>query len=163
MALTDCVAAITRAAGEVLGTAITQDQVFRILDSVDQRARMRAAERAHMSKEEQINLAAEELGAEAKAAAIIEKANALRNLRKRIARREYYDRAKDPVLGIEARLVGVNTVFGSSRDSVYGTSQALFKWYAGFALELDEKGYTGIVRRGDLDELWGKELFELSR
>jgi hypothetical protein len=108
--------------------------------------------------------AGKELGREALAAAAIEKRNAIENLRKRVARRGFYDRAGDPVLGIEAKLVGVNTPMFAGRLSVDAQARALTKDYVvSFAHDLEKTGVFESARAGVLDRQIAQELFELNR
>lgn len=108
--------------------------------------------------------AGRELAREAMAAAAIEKRNAIENLRKRVARRGFYDRAGDPVLGLEAKLVGVNSPMFAGRLSVDAQQRALTKDYVvSFAQDLEKTGVFESARAGALDRQIAQELFELNR
>lgn len=154
-----CIAEIRKAAGVELSEA----ELERLLSQVADRARRRARETGRTDGDVMVE-AAQELSAEVKAAAAIAKRSEIQNLKKRIGRREFYETAPDLVMGMEAKLVGVNTPFAGSRLSVEARGRALRRDYlVGLATDLDRLGLFETVRGGDLDRDWARELFELSR
>lgn len=160
MALKDCIDDVKAAAGGKL----TDEQVLQVMEALDARRQARAAERAMLSAEEQLAAAAKELGDEARLAAAIERRNAALNLKKRVARREFYRRAPDLARGVEAKLVGVNTPFAGARVSVDAQGKALrAQFVTGVAADLDRAGLFESARSGALDREWARELFELSK
>ncbi len=167
MAFENCIKEIRKAAGAELDEA----EIERLLTLIAQRAqRKRAAGRSDASDADLLTEAAEELTAEAKAAAAIEERNALRNLVKRVGRREFYEAApaagKTPgiLIGLEAKLVGVNTPFAGSRLSVDAQRNELRRDYlVGLTTDLDRAGLFETARSGALERAWARELYELSK
>lgn len=166
MAFENCIQEI-RAAG---GDAITDEDAMRLLDDVQMRAEILRRDRIDLSQAELNRLAAEQLGAEAIMAARVEARNRKRNLLKRIARRGFYEtapavgRTPGVIVGLEAKLVGVNTPFAGSRLSVAAQQNALRRDYLlGMTTELDRAGLHEAMRTGAYDDDVVTELWELSR
>nr|WP_258035110.1 hypothetical protein [Pseudomonas putida] len=121
-----------------------------------------------LSSEQAALRAADELAKQAEHAAIIEKRNALLNVRARarlvaFVRDQFADR---PDLGIESFLVGTNVARQGSRLSVAAEQKALGDAYIGGLLsDLDRADLVPILAKGDSDQdiadaLWriGKDL-----
>lgn len=155
-----CIAEVRRASG----VEMSEEQAADMFEAVAARFKTKRAKAGpEVPDGELFAAAAKELNAEAQALAAIEKRNAILNLKKRVARREFYSSAPDPVMGIEARLVGVNTPFEGSRLSVDAQQRALTKDYIGlFAQDLEATGTFENFRAGTLDREIARELFELT-
>lgn len=158
MAYERCLSEIKRAAG----IDFTDRELERILEDII--ARARASKSPRLSEPETLAAAARALGAEAKAAAAIERRNAALNLAKRVARRSFYQDAPNLVQGIEAKLAGVNASFFGSRASVDNAAKTLIRDYTvGLAADLEHGGLFETFRRGGLDLKWATELAELNK
>jgi len=114
--------------------------------------------------------AAGELAGQIRAAAAIERRNRIQNLEKRVARREFYlaapavGRTAGPLIGLEAKLVGVNTPFAGARLSVDAEGNALIRDLVdGFSIDLERAGHFQAFRSGAYDRQVAIELFELNR
>lgn len=161
MSFEACIAEVRRATGGKL----SEDEIGAVFEAVAARFRTKRAKAgAEVPDGDLFKAAASELNAEAAAAAAIEKRNAIENLKKRVSRREFYGRAPDPVLGLEAKLVGVNAPFAGGRLSVDAQARALTKDYIGALGTALEKTRTfENFRAGTLDREMARELFELTR
>ena len=157
----NCIDEIRRAAGADVSDA----QIEEMLEAVAARFKTKRAKAGpEIPDAELYTDAGRELAREAMAAAAIEKRNAIENLRKRVARRGFYDRAGDPVLGLEAKLVGVNSPMFAGRLSVDAQGQGLFEAYLGALVRpLEDLGPFESIARGVLDRQIARELFELNR
>ncbi len=157
-----CITELVKATG-----IADEGRLEELLDAVVKRkARLARDPRlsAVLNEDELLLAAAKQISGELVHNALVEKRNALLNLKRRIARRQFYEAAPDLRLGIEAKLVGVNTPFQGARLSVDAQARALTRDYmAGMVIELDRAGLEGTVRRGDLDGQWARELYELNR
>lgn len=159
-----CRAAVRQAAGRDLSDA----EADFILGAVHDRAagmEMRAG---------RLPDAARALGDEARMAAAIERRNLLEN---RVKHAELMSEASaapstkllgretsGPVMGLESAMVGVNTPWQGSRQSVVALVKGAKRVLAGgLVKDLEDAGLLGAARRGDLDRLWARELFELSK
>jgi hypothetical protein len=160
MSFEACIAEVRRATGGKL----SEDEIGAVFEAVAARFRTKRAKTgSEVPDGDLFKAAASELNREAAAAAAIEKRNAIENLKKRVARREFYGLAPDPVLGLEAKLVGVNAPFAGSRLSVDAQQRALTKDYLGdLAVALKKTGTFENFRAGTLDREIARELFELN-
>lgn len=86
MALSDCIADIRAAAGR----ALSDDEILRILDALDRRARAKRAASQLDGVEAALRQAADELGAEERLAALIEKRNRHINIQRKLSRFSRY-------------------------------------------------------------------------
>jgi hypothetical protein len=166
MAWDDCLGEIRKAAGKEL----SDDDIHVMLEDIQLRADRMRRERVDLSQAELLRAAAREAGAEAEMAARIEARNAKLNLVKRINRREFYESAPTvggrpgTVMGLEAKLVGVNTPFAGSRLSVAAQQNALRRDYmAGLTTEFERAGLYETMRSGLIDRAIARELFEMTR
>lgn len=158
-----CLAQIRKLAGADL----SDEDIGALLERlIAERNRIAADPReAHfLDQRELIRRAGESLANQERLAAAKERRNAAMNLGLRIARRAFYERAPSLELGMEAKLVGVNTPFEGARLSVDAQGRSLTRDYlGGLGIELERAGFDGTVRHGDLDEQWAAELYELNR
>lgn len=166
MSWEDCVDTIRAASGRDM----SKDEIHTMLEDVRLRAERMRRERIDLSEAELIHAAAAEAKAEADMAARIEARNRKMNLLKRIERQDFYERApavgKTPgiVMGVEAKLVGVNTPFAGGRLSVAAQALALKRdLLGGMVAEIDRAGLFGGVRSGAMDRDIARELAELNK
>jgi hypothetical protein len=142
---------------------LSDEEAQRFADSV-KAGRARLIREQGLSDHDALIQAAKEAADQHAIAAQIEKRNALQNLVKRAARRQFYESAPDLVTGLEAKLVGVNRVFAGSRLSVDAQGRAMAADYlGGMTAELDRAGLFKATRGGKLDRAIAQELFELSK
>lgn len=160
MSFEKCIAEVRRATGGKL----SEDEIGAVFEAVAARFRTKRAKTgSEVPDGDLFKAAAAELNREAAAAAAIEKRNAIENLKKRVGRREFYGQAPDPVLGLEAKLVGVNAPFAGARLSVDAVQRALTKDYLGkLGSDLEKTGTFENFRAGTLDREMARELFELT-
>lgn len=163
MAARDCMAEIRRRAGVQLTDDELEEFLLRIADM---------AQRGDpgVAIAQRLAAAAAELAGEIRAAAAIERRNRIQNLEKRVARREFYQTAPasgstpGPLLGLEAKLVGVNTPFAGGRLSVDAEGKALLRDLVdGFTIDLEKAGHFQAFRSGAYDREIAIELGELNK
>lgn len=93
-----------------------------------------------------------------------QRANVLRDAEKRVERQITYSHAPDVSMGIQAKLVGTNTPFLGSRDSVAAAIEGNMHQIIGrFDQELKTVGLDKVYASRSLETLWAKELYELNR
>lgn len=161
--MTPCVEAVRAAAGD-----IEDQEIVEIFELLRGRAKELMARDGALGMERATLQAADELAKQAEHAAIIEKRNALINVRRRaelvsFIRRDFSDR---PDLGVESFLVGTNLARQGSRLSVAAEQKALGDAYIGGMIhDLEKSDLLPILTRGDSDQdiadaLWkiGKDL-----
>jgi hypothetical protein len=173
MAMGKCIEEVRAAlGGDPL--AVTTKAARELLERVE--ARAGAFERSGMDPLEATARAGREVLGEAEVAAAIEKRNTLLNLQKRVGRREALEvkakalggkRGVDLVRAIRNQLVSINTyqpgVLGGRR-SVSGDRDTVHLQYVGGAVrELSNAGLFQAARSNQIERLWGRELYELSR
>ena len=147
--MTPCIDAVRAAAGNLEDREIAE--IFELLRG---RAKELMAREGALGMEQATLRAADELGKQAQHAALIEKRNALLNLRRRgeivsFVRGSFADR---PDLGIESLLVGTNLARQGSRMSVAAEQKALGDAYiGGFIHDLERQDLTAILAKGDSD------------
>lgn len=158
MAWDECVAGIIKAGKGKLN----ERDVEAILTDIAKRAERNRNPR--LSAAEKLKEAADRMGLEVQEAATILKRNEAMNAVKRASRRAFYDKAPTAVLGLEAKLVGVNTPFEGSRLSVAAQFDALRDDYiGGLTLDMEAAGVMGLFRSGAIDDRWAAELFALNQ
>lgn len=164
MAYEKCLTEIRKAAG----VDFSDDELEAILTRII--GFKRRSDSPALSEADQLAEAAAEISAELKRAAAIERRNKIMNLKKRVSRRRFYEEAPDvgktpgPLIGLEAKLVGVNTPFTGSRLSVDGQYRGLHaEQLQGLAVDLDKVGLFEYARRGDDDRDIARELAELNK
>jgi len=147
--MTPCIDAVRAAAGN-----LEDREVAEIFELLRGRAKELMAREGALGMEQATLRAADELGKQAQHAALIEKRNALLNLRRRgeivsFVRGSFADR---PDLGIESLLVGTNLARQGSRMSVAAEQKALGDAYiGGFIHDLERQDLTAILAKGDSD------------
>lgn len=147
--MTPCIDAVRAAAGNLEDREIAE--IFELLRG---RAKELMAREGALGMEQATLRAADELGKQAQHAALIEKRNALLNLRRRgeivsFVRGSFADR---PDLGIESLLVGTNLARQGSRMSVAAEQKALGDAYiGGFIHDLESQDLVAILAKGDSD------------
>lgn len=150
------------------GAELTENEIDRLLTDVADRAQRLRRRRPELSDREAVNQAAAELTAETRAAAAIQRRNQAMNLVKRQARREFYlsapavGRTAGAIVGLEAKLVGVNTPFYGSRLSVDAQWRGLTReWVDGLTADLERAQLFEALRGGTLDREIAQELEQL--
>lgn len=117
-----------------------------------------------LSAADRVQRVAEEYGRSLEEAEAIIKRNAYENASKRVARRGVQGSAPAPDLGIEAGLVGVNTPFAGSRDSIDLAMRTMtVDWLGGMDIDLRKGGLDKYAASGMDDADVAKELSELNR
>ncbi|MFA7945185.1 hypothetical protein ACEK06_22455 [Pseudomonas brenneri] len=147
--MTPCIDAVRAAAGNLEDREISE-----IFELLRERTKELMAREGALGMEQATLRAADELGKQAQHAALIERRNALLNLRRRgeivsFVRGSFADR---PDLGIESLLVGTNLARQGSRLSVAAEQKALGDAYiGGFIHDLERQDLTAIIAKGDSD------------
>jgi len=144
-----CIDAVKAAAGD-----LDDRELSEIFETLRGRAKELMAREQSLNMEEATLRAADELQKQAKQAALIEKRNALINLRRRaevvsFIRTNFSDR---PDLGFESLLVGTNLARKGSRLSVAAEQKTLGDAYIGGLLnDLAKDDLLALLARGDSD------------
>ncbi|MBT9575523.1 MAG: hypothetical protein IV106_31230 [Pseudomonas umsongensis] len=147
--MTPCIDAVRAAAGD-----LEDQEIVEIFELLRGRAKEIMAREGALGMEQATLRAADELGKQAEQAAIIEKRNALINLRRRgeivaFVRGSFADR---PDLGIESLLVGTNLARQGSRLSVAAEQKSLGDAYIGGLIhDLEAKDLTAVLAKGSAD------------
>lgn len=147
--MTPCIDAVRAAAGNLEDRELVE--IFELLRG---RAKELMARDGALGMEQATLRAADELGKQAQHAALIERRNALLNLRRRgeivsFVRGNFADR---PDLGIESLLVGTNLARQGSRMSVAAEQKALGDAYiGGFIHDLERQDVLAVLAKGDSD------------
>ncbi|MGR4041502.1 hypothetical protein [Pseudomonas sp. 910_21] len=144
-----CIDAVRAAAGKLEDQEIAE--IFEVLRG---RAKEIMAREGALGMEQATLRAADELGKQARQAALIERRNALINLRRRgeivsFVRNNFADR---PDLGIESLLVGTNLARQGSRLSVAAEQKSLGDAYIGGLIhDLERADLTAVLAKGSAD------------
>lgn len=144
-----CIDAVRSAAGD-----LEDQELIEIFELLRGRAKQIMAREGALGMEQATLQAADELGKQAQHAALIERRNALINLRRRgevvaFVRNNFADR---PDLGIESLLVGTNLARQGSRLSVAAEQKSLGDAYIGGLIhDLESKDLTGLLAKGSAD------------
>ncbi|WP_047299738.1 hypothetical protein [Pseudomonas fluorescens] len=144
-----CIDAVRAAAGDLEDLELAE--IFELLRS---RTKEIMAREGALGMEQATLKAADELGKQARHAALIERRNALINLRRRgeivaFIRGNFADR---PDLGIESLLVGTNLARQGSRLSVAAEQKSLGDAYIGGLIhDLEAKDLTALLAKGSSD------------
>ena len=147
--MTPCIDAVRAAAGDLEDQEISE--IFELLRG---RAKEIMAREGALGMEQATLRAADELGKQAQQAALIERRNALINLRRRgeivsFVRGSFADR---PDLGIESLLVGTNLARQGSRLSVAAEQKSLGDAdIGGLIHDLERKDLTAVLAKGSAD------------
>lgn len=161
MAYQDCIAAVNAAAGRELSTE-EQDALFTALR---QREAYLRAQRT-VAETDVAAQAAEDIAAQIRTAAIIEKRNAAINLTRRVELRGWIQQHFGNKLaeGVEAVLVGVNRAKEGARLSVDAAQESLKRFYlAGLTSDLERAGVAKVFAKGELDRDVARALWHLDR
>lgn len=160
MSWQDCAQNIRAAAGREM----SDGDIMALMEDIQRRADAARRNRPDLSAAELLRQAGKEAAAEAEMAARVEARNRKMNLAKRVARRQFYENAPDILMGLEAKLVGVNTPFAGSRLSVDATQQTLARdLVGGLTTELERAGLYKFIQGGQHERAIARELWELSR
>lgn len=144
-----CIDAVRAAAGK-----LEDQEIAEIFEMLRGRAKEIMAREGALGMEQATLRAADELGKQAQQAALIERRNALINLRRRgeivsFVRNNFADR---PDLGIESLLVGTNLARQGSRLSVAAEQKALGDAYIGGLIhDLERADLTAVLAKGSAD------------
>lgn len=160
MILTDCIEAITKAAGRELGEAETK-QLSRELE---RRARAMRASDTALSFEDAALKAADDLGKSLELAAAIEKRNAAINLKKRTDAVTFVNQsfAGNPALGLQSLLTGTQRARVGARRSVAAEQEQLRGYYLGGLLaDLERTGALSMLTSGAIDRDVSRALWRL--
>lgn len=147
--MTPCIDAVRAAAGD-----LEDQELVEIFELLRGRTKEIMAREGALSMEQATLRAADELGKQAKQAALIERRNALINFRRRgeivaFVRSNFADR---PDLGIESLLVGTNLARQGSRLSVAAEQKSLGDAYIGGLIhDLEAKDLTAVLAKGSAD------------
>lgn len=153
MAAQDCIDSVQLAA-KAAGRELSLEEMVELQEDLQLRIRELQAANGMLSLEDAALQAADELGAQAKLAAVIEKRNALLNARRRAEligyiRGTWADR---PDLGLESFLVGTNVTRTGARRSVAAEQKQLSQAYiAGFLSDIERDGLLPLLTSGALD------------
>lgn len=158
MAFAACIEEIEKAAGRKL----SDDEMDDLLSELQRRQRQKKLE--GKVDEDAALAAAEEYAKDMAHAALIEKRNALINLKTRMQILDYVKSnfANAPELGLEAVLTGVNAAVRGARNSAAAAQTALRNQYlGGFVSDVEKTGLWREFISGDLDldiarALWAK-------
>ncbi|WP_282361408.1 hypothetical protein [Pseudomonas sp. PS01300] len=159
--ISPCADAVRAAAGDMEPNEI--QEIFQLLRGRTQEI---LAREGALGSEQAALRAADELARQAEHAAIIERRNALINVRARarlvaFVRDQFADR---PDLGVESFLVGTNLARQGSRLSVAAEQKALGDAYIGGMLaDLDRADLTAVLARGDSDQDIADALWRVGR
>lgn len=159
--MTPCVDAVRAAAGD-----IEDQEIVEIFELLRGRAKELMARDGALGMERATLQAADELAKQAEHAAIIEKRNALINVRRRaelvsFIRRDFSDR---PDLGVESFLVGTNLARQGSRLSVAAEQKALGDAYIGGLInDLEKANLLPVLTRGDSDQDIADALWKIGK
>lgn len=101
--------------------------------------------------------------ARARLVAAQQRANLVMDAAKRVDRFATYANAPDPVLGVQAKLVGTNTPFLGNRDSAAAAIEGNMHQLMGtFDAELRAAGLSEVFAGGGMERDWARELYELN-
>jgi len=160
MAVNPCIAE----ASQALGRKLTDDEAITLFEDVQKS--VNEAKQSAEPYDSAIKSSKEKMILQKKTAAFIEKRNAYISFK---LRREAVDYIltqfpKNPELGIESLLVGVNQVAKGARLSAAAISKALFKKYAsGLITELQIRDFNAILVSGDFDQELYRALYAVNR
>lgn len=154
----DCIDRIVKASGG----KISRDEAMDALDELLARAERKGPEWRDIDAK--LAEAAQEMQD-----ALIERSAILRrnermDAMKASARHRFYDRAKSPQQGLEAKLVGVNASFaGHRRSADYAYRAKKREVMGGFVSELERDGLGDVFAARALEREWATELYELNK
>ena len=161
MSWEDCIAEIRAAAGE--DTQLSDRDIERMLERVIREAKRKSG--IGMPDSDSIRAAARDLAEQERIAAAIEKRNARLNMVARIGRRERIQANPDGLAsGIRAEIHGTTTPIAGGRFSAEAEWKALNRQYReGIVVALEHEGLVAAAQAPEMQRLWARELFELSK
>jgi hypothetical protein len=166
MASDDCVEPLI----EATGGRLSRKDIIKLLSDLDDRAKNPGGNTSKnfASYGDRLLDAAGKLTEAVQEAAAIAKRNEALNETKRLKRREYYhnayDKIKNVVLALEAKLVGVNTPFKDSHVSVDSIRRQLHKDYIVSLITVMRKdGVDKLFASRQIETEWTRELFEINK
>lgn len=143
-----------QAAAKAAGRELNEEEMVELVGDLQARIKQLQSTDGMLGLEEAAMRAADEMGNQAKLAAVIEKRNALLNARRRLEavgyiRSTWSDR---PDLGLESFLVGTNVARAGARRSVAAEQKQLSQAYiAGFLNDMEKAELLPFLTRGDND------------
>ena len=151
----ECIAAISQASEGRL----SEEEIVELAEEIERIYRTKGEDAAFQR--------AEEIGEDVRAAAAQQDRNHQKNLIIReqlMARMDLaYQETGDARLGLRAAMVGVNTPFRGSRDSVDARAEGIMRGAMGQLVnDLQRENLLGVYRSGDLDREINRELWDLS-
>lgn len=161
MAANDCIAAVNAAAGRELST----EEADALFTALQQREAYLRAQRT-VAETDIAARAAEDIAAQIRTAAMVEKRNAAINLTKRVEVKAWVQQHFGNKLaeGVEAVLTGVNRAKQGARLSVASAQTSLERFYlAGLTADLERAGVAKVFAKGELDRDVARALWHLDR
>jgi len=157
-----CITEIQTAAGGRL----SEDDIEAVLGEIVQRARR--SDKRSLAEPEKFRIAAKEMAQEIETALAIEKANAIRNLEKRVARRDHYKEVAATTgnlfLALESKINGINSPTFGGRKSAEAVNNAVRReLLGGLTVDLDQSGLMRAFQTDALLREWVTELSELNK
>ena len=153
------------------GQGLSRSDAMSMMSMIDERAE-RMSRDSGISAAEAARQAGEQAAAAEKAAALIEKRNALLNLQKRIGRREQIgdvaatvgkDGKPDLAHAMMNQVVSRNAPARGNRLSAEAMWHTIKSNYqAALVIPLQKAGLLKAFRGGQMERLWARELYELS-
>ena len=143
-----------QAAAKAAGRELNEEEMVELVGDLQARIKQLQSTDGMLGLEDAAMRAADEMGNQAKLAAVIEKRNALLNARRRLEtvgyiRSTWSDR---PDLGLESFLVGTNVARAGARRSVAAEQKQLSNAYiAGFLNDMEKAELLQFLTRGDND------------
>lgn len=149
MAAQDCIDAVKKASGELFD----DEKIAEIFTLLDRRANRRTKSDPSVSKEKAFQQAADELIAEKKLAALIEKRNRTINFIRRRALEDFIDSGQMPVAdALSAKIRGVEGKFFGAGNSTDAQAHALrLKLRGALVNDLEKAGLFTAARKSDPD------------
>jgi hypothetical protein len=150
---------------EATGGRMTREEIAALLRKLMEKAENPGMARDNFaSPRDRLMNAAGQLVEQAKELAAIKKRNEADDKVKQLVRRQTYDNAPNPVLGIEAKTVGVNAPFDGARQSVDATRRQLQRdLIAGLESTLHKEDLDKLFGSHQLETEWTRELFEINK
>ncbi|SAL59726.1 hypothetical protein AWB71_03315 [Caballeronia peredens] len=158
----ECIDALNAGAGREVG----YEEADALFSKLQAHERMIANERPDLSPRDVSVMAAQRVGEDLKAAAFIQRRNALLNATIRAERVQWVKNqfGARPAEGLEALLVGVNRAKQGARNSVMSVQKALRdKVLGGFVYDLEKIGATKAFASGSMDRDVARALWAIGR
>jgi hypothetical protein len=158
----DCIEALNAGAGREVG----YEEADALFSKLQAHERVIANERPDLSARDVSVMAAQRVGEELKAAAFVQRRNALINATIRAERVQWVKNqfGARPAEGLEALLVGVNRAKQGARNSVMSVQKTLRdKVLSGFVHDLETIGATKVFASGTMDRDVARALWAIGR